>query len=342
MTPDLQRRLAQLGWLEIHQSDLSDLRHCRKYLRFRLLNPWQGTTLNAFLGTCFDRMLCAMAQGAARIDWPSILKQEWDACRGQVWDRKVRLDDWRSILPLVTRTHESGETLPSLGKMILLELEAANLEPIAFQTRLTHGPYTGTRDLLCLDLNRPVSERITTTRIPFSDWTDQHRKVYRQTKTFPIETRTEALLGAVLVDLKCYGLFNNWIYRESIQKQTWAEMDVTRLPQLRHYHWLSAQTEPQYDIREYAITSPTNGIPFVQGPEKGKRRGPLLFRAPAASLAGYEADLIETLESFVQSQPRDYPMDFGKPKCGKCRFRAPCLEGADVNVAALLEQGLED
>lgn len=350
---DLEDRLIDLNWREIHQSDLSVLRRCRMELRFNLSRRGQrsGTSINAYLGTCFDRALCELAQGAADVNWRSILKTEWEHLKGQVWDRQGLMDSYMNAAYYATRVHDSGWTLAGLAKELLLELERHNLRPIRFQTELRYGgrvQAVGFRDLLCEDLTQPVDHRVRRVELPREQWSRKDRLHFHATGERPARLEFYDVARAVLVDLKTYGLWAHWIWKEVIKKQDWDTMSLTWNPQHRHYHWMSEKTEPEYEVQEYGIICPTNIIPYEKGDNKGQRRGPVLFRAPASPLHGYEADLIDSLESFTLHQPRDYPERFGGLHCiadpnkGGCRHRKACLEGASVDVEKLITGGMED
>lgn len=295
----IRSRMVELGWDEIHQSDLALGRKCRKKLRLYLeAGRQQRGSIQAFLGSVFHRLVHVCYENgftreqAHRIE-PSLLQ----AAVADVIDAHGPLDFMYQghraepiMMMLVLSRRVAGLSILDLVFNTLEKLEELGFRIEAQELSLRVGPLTGTLDLVVRDGNERG-----------------------------------------ILDTKSYGLWAAWVKGESIKKQSFSELEVAYYPQLRHYHFLY---EGQYDMSVdfYGIVCPANTSPYMTGSKKGQDKGEVAFLATARDLGDYEGDLFEWVSSFLDSQPRDYPNNFGKSECPTCPFFKPCLQGTQYKM----------
>jgi len=295
----LAKQMVALGFDEIHQSDLSTGRKCRKKLYFYLqAGRHQQGSMPALLGSIFHRMVHTCYENnlfeeramsmEAEICWEAIEHVFLRHPPSFMWEGQ-RVTQFHVFPILIQRVQGL-----SLINLVFKVLEAIRLEGMIIEAQelpVKVGPLVGEIDLVV----RCAGER-------------------------------------GVLDLKSYGMWQAWTKGKSIKKVGWEVEEVELNPQLRHYSFLYERSTGHH-VDFYGFIAPANTTTYVKGARKGQVRGETLFTANALPLDGYEEDVYEWLLSFLESQPRDYPANFGKSECPNCQFRGPCLKGATYQVA---------
>lgn len=316
LSASTRRRLHDIGWTEIHQSEIRKAARCGEQLRMSLDNRRGTDSAASLLGTVFHE---AIAEPKTLMQYGSTLKYWRDLFTRIRSERerdyslfgRVMVDqdyDW-----LAGQMHSGeriGVSAQFLTTMVLSELSIVG--------------WSVTRSELFLewvDIGEPGEEGYG--EYPIS-WVG--------TIDMMIKNPEQGTLG--IADVKTSGLWGPILKRRgesgrSTVTQKWTPEMIAHHRQLRHYDWLSMKVS---GVRadQYGLIHPANLVPYKTGPKKGHARGTSLNLGPVLKgghLEQYEEDLKRQMSiwSLPWGLGRDYPEIYGKSECPRCRYFTHCM-----------------
>lgn len=328
---DVRRRLHELGWTTIRQSNLRVAWTCdyKQRLASHPGNLQAARTYNIFavLGILAHRATQYLALGGD----PALGRiADWWLDELRAWvreDQPLSIEHHKQhlrkeeVLRIVARLGQ-----PLLASRYLIDVIQDSVAPLWLGG---HVPLQVERQY------RVVDGEGTAYPIVFQGTIDLLTKLIAN-------TGTEILF---LWDAKFYGLFSAYLDEDTKYVKQNVSAEETRFSaQHRHYSWLMSKVglgTPDY----YGFVFPVNSIPYLKdgnGYKKGQPRGSgtsMPVPVPGREYVNrWERDLVAFLTAWSQHQPKRFA------ECATCYFRESCLKDptADLLAASPLLDYLRD
>lgn len=311
LTDSVRRKLHDRGWTDIHQSQLSQGRECPQRLHFALGKQQRTMSCHALLGSMFHRAielslpLSEMSQVEVWIYLMNSIIAEGNTTyfyRGS----PLREADVIDFAHDLVAGRSIGVPVGELVFKVLDNFKQYGITVLAVEQKMTiidgsqyPVSFTGTLDLLV-------------------QWAG---------KIGVLDCKTSGLWGPLLDG------------EGSVKKQGYSHEELFSHSQLRHYLWMrSVLGDAHADV--IGLLTPSNLVPYKTGAEKGQPRGAMLLTIPAPSkkdVLGYQADVVNFLNRYVEGPYRAFPTNFGKPLCPGCPYYNGCIkDNLSTNQAAAL------
>lgn len=330
LTLDERKALHAVGLKEVHQTFLSKWRECHAVGGFELANhvPTKGVRmlLGSVMHKAFERPDECHTMGNKAEWWHELFYE----CNADQAARDGHKASW---------IHNGG----TLKKGDILDFARDFVNPEILGGITMQGAVLGT-----LAKIKAFGYEVVGTEL---------RMKYTDGVLYPIDfvgtidlklvARRAGLIG--IVDAKSYGLWDAYLKRKSPTASRPEAVQITNLPQMRHYHWLHWKTYPREDVDFYALALPTNLVPYKKagkGYRAGDPKGSPLYQGGALSLSfvkDYEFQMVSWLrliaaKHFEKLMPGD---GHGGTKCPSCGYFNVCMKDSVASRAAALFSGKE-
>lgn len=325
LSHEVRKKMHELGWTEVHQTDINKGRECPYQLYLSLLQR-NGTgrekrvmSPHALLGTVFHKAF-----------------EEYDMCC------QMGMDPWfwrQLFLQTLARDEETTnyvlndnvitETSPLIDQwsLAMSNSKAFGISPANIIRRLMEPIKQGGWEIVGQEY-----------QLEYIDG-DGTQYPIRFVGTIDMVVMIAAML--YIVDLKTYGFWDPIIKGEgSVKSQSHEEQAIQLDPQMRHYdalYWLITGLSTD----GYGLIFPSNAVPYLKSGKNykaGDERGQKFALVPSLGphfRKNYIEDLMGQISCWVNGGfHRSYPRMFGKLYCPSCPHYQSCLGSSKAFVTS--------
>jgi hypothetical protein len=326
---DVRQKLHELGWTEIHFSDMSRGSVCawQQYMDI-IMSRESGNKMADVRKQVSAYALCGNVMHEAFDNYE-------DTCCLQADGVTMLGNDpwyWRQLFKKAL-ANERNEGVIYTHNGTQVTQDDINLWSDRLASRQTYGI--------------TMAEMIRRIRMPMEEqgwqFVDHERVITYvdgEGTDYPIVFKGTVDVVAVfrgmvfIFDLKGYGIFRVLFDgKGSVKNVPWTTTQVQYMRQLRHYHWLYHMATDGEPVDGTGLMLPAACIPYKsngKNHKKGDQRGSPVISAPVLPhryVMAYQKDLIKQITIWARHGfVRDYPTNFGKPICPDyCSYFQACL-----------------